>query len=208
MIPGTAPSGARSRHAHDEVQAMGSVSVFNAISLDGYFTGANNDMSWAHRHADDPEWQAFVSGNASGSDATLLFGRVTYDLMSSYWPTPAAKRDLPDVAERMNSARKIVVSRSVKRPSWQNTEVVSRDLVDTVRRMKADQTILIMGSGKIIAQLAEAGGVIDDYQVIVNPIVLGKGRTMFEGVTRPFELRLGEVRGFRNGKTSITYRPA
>lgn len=187
---------------------MGSVSVFNAISLDGYFTDADNDMSWAHRNADDPEWRAFVSGNASAGDAVLLFGRVTYDLMRSYWPTAAAKRDSPDVAERMNSGRKVVVSRSVKRPDWQNTEVISRDLVNAVRRMKAKETIVIMGSGKVIAQLAEAGDVIDDYQLIVNPIVLGKGRTMFDGVTRPFELKLGEVRSFKNGKISLIYRPA
>ena len=171
---------------------MGSVSVFNAISLDGYFTDAKGDMSWAHRHSDDPEWIEFTTSNASGSDAVLLFGRVTYDLMNAYWPTPAGKRDFPEVARTMNNARKVVVSRSMDKPTWQNTEVIKSDLVNAVRRMKTDRSILILGSGKIIAQLAEAGGVIDHYQLIVNPIVLGGGRTLFDGVTREFELKLGE----------------
>ncbi|MEO6981132.1 MAG: dihydrofolate reductase, partial [Mucilaginibacter sp.] len=68
---------------------MRKLTVFNHISLDGYFVSANGDMSWAHRGSDDPEYQAFVSGNASG-DSEMLFGRLTYDMMNSFWPTPVA----------------------------------------------------------------------------------------------------------------------
>ena len=74
--------------------------VFNNVTLDGYFADRNGDMSWAHRQ--DAEWNAFVGGNASGGGA-LLFGRVTYELMASFWPTPAAMERAPVVAEGMNN---------------------------------------------------------------------------------------------------------
>ncbi|HVO40670.1 MAG TPA: dihydrofolate reductase family protein, partial [Spirochaetia bacterium] len=79
---------------------MAKVVVFNMVTLDGYFCDPNGDMSWAHAH--DDEWLTFVEGNAKG-DAVLLFGRVTYQMMASYWPTPLAAKNDPLVAERMNS---------------------------------------------------------------------------------------------------------
>ena len=75
--------------------------VFNSITADGYFTDQNGDMSWAHR-ASDPEWDEFVAGNAQ-SGGELLFGRVTYEMMASFWPTPAAAKSFPEVAEGMKS---------------------------------------------------------------------------------------------------------
>jgi dihydrofolate reductase len=75
--------------------------VFNQVSLDGYFTDANSDMSWAHRDSQDPEWQSFVESNATGG-GELLFGRITYEMMASDWPTPLADENNPVVAERMN----------------------------------------------------------------------------------------------------------
>ena len=66
---------------------MRKVSVFNSVSMDGYYTDANNDMSWAHEGANDPELMEFTKGNAQGTNA-LVFGRVTYEMMVAYWPTP------------------------------------------------------------------------------------------------------------------------
>jgi len=80
--------------------------VFNHVSLDGYFVDANGDMSWAHKQ--DAEWNAFVEENASGG-GTLVFGRITYDLMASFWPTPMAMQMMPVVAERMNNLPKVVL---------------------------------------------------------------------------------------------------
>jgi len=84
--------------------------VFNSVTLDGYFTDKNSDMSWAHKN--DPEWNAFVADNAKGG-GTLLFGRITYELMASFWPTPAAMQMMPDVAKGMNSLPKVVFSRTL-----------------------------------------------------------------------------------------------
>lgn len=82
------------------------------VSLDGYFVNGNGDMSWAHKPSDDAEWNAFVAENASGG-GDLVFGRITYELMTNYWPTPLAAKNAPVVAERMNNLHKVVFSRTL-----------------------------------------------------------------------------------------------
>jgi len=96
--------------------------VFNQVTVDGYFTDAKGDMSWAHKN--DSEWNAFVDENASGG-GELLFGRITYELMVSHWPTPDAQKNDPVVAERMNNLPKVVFSRTLDKVSWNNTLRVS-----------------------------------------------------------------------------------
>lgn len=182
--------------------------VFNHITLDGYFVDVNNSMNWAKAGNDDPEYNAFVGENASG-DGTLLFGRVTYDLMIKYWPTPMAKQHNPVVAEGMNKMPKIVFSRTLDHASWNNTTVMKGDLVSEVRRMKqqSGNGMAILGSGSIVAQLAPAG-LIDEYQMVVNPIVLGRGRTMFDGVKEQLNLKLTRTRSFKSGKVYACYEAA
>jgi dihydrofolate reductase len=182
---------------------MTTLTVFNSVSLDGYFTDANGDLSWAHQ--DDPEWNEFVSGNATG-DGTLVFGRVTYEMMASFWPTPAAKQKYPAVAAGMERHSKVVFSKTLGDVSWNNTRLVKGDLPGEIRRMKqkAGSGIVILGSGTIVAQLTEKG-LIDRYQVVVIPVVLGKGRTMFEGVDRRVNLKLASERRFKNGNVLLNY---
>jgi dihydrofolate reductase len=177
--------------------------VFNQVSLDGYIADARGDMSWAHK--DDPEWNAFSAENAGG-DGVLLFGRVTYDLMVAFWPTPAALKNAPAVAEGMNRMQKVVFSRKMTQASWQNTTLVKRDLAGTVRKMKDEQGpgMVILGSGSIVSQLTQAG-LIDEYQMVVNPIVLGKGKTMFEGLKNKVPLKLTSTRAFGNGNVVLCY---
>lgn len=182
--------------------------VFNHISLDGYFVDSNNSMMWAKMAAHDPEWNAFVEGNASG-DGPLLFGRVTYNLMTQYWPTPMAKQNDPKIAERMNALPKIVFSRTLDKATWNNTRLVKGDLVEEVRKLKNESGdgMVILGSGSIVTQLSPTG-LIDEYQFIVNPVVLGKGRTMFEGVGDKLNLKLTNSRTFKNGNFYVSYAPA
>jgi dihydrofolate reductase len=179
--------------------------VYNSMSLDGYFTDADGDMSWAHKS--DPEWQAFVSENARGG-GQLLFGRVTYDLMASFWPTPLAAQSNPIVAERMNNLRKYVFSTTLDQASWNNTTLFKGDLATEVRKLKQapGPDIVIMGSGSVVAQLAEAG-LIDQYQIVLNPLVVGSGRTLFEGVKRKLPLKLAKSRAFGNGNVVLFYEP-
>jgi dihydrofolate reductase len=179
--------------------------VYNTVSLDGYFTDVNGDMSWAHKA--DPEWQAFVSENASGG-GELVFGRITYELMASFWPTPLAAQSNPIVAQRMNCLPKVVFSRTLDKVSWSNTRLINGDLAAEVRKLKRETgpDMVIMGSGSIVAQLAEAG-LIDEYQIVAGPIVLGEGRTLFEGVKTKLRLKLKNSRAFGNGNVVQFYEP-
>lgn len=187
---------------------MRRLTVFNHISLDGFFTDANGDMSWAHAGSEDPEFAAFTAENAKGG-GVLVFGRITYDLMAGFWPTPAAAEAMPVVAERMNSLEKIVFSRKLEGVTWSNTRLLKADPAAEMRRIKQEPglDLVVMGSGTIVAQLAQAG-LVDRYQFVVNPIVLGKGRTMFEGLDRRLNLVLSEARTFANGKVFLSHRPA
>jgi dihydrofolate reductase len=179
--------------------------VFNHVSIDGYFVDAQGGMSFAHRAANNDEWNAFVSDNARG-DAEFLFGRVTYEMMAGFWPTEMAVKNMPDVARKMNEGRKTVFSRSLERADWNNTTLVKGNLAEEVGRMKkADGPgIVIFGSGSIVSQLTDEG-LIDEYQLVINPIVLGAGRTMFAGLKAPRGLRLKSAREFSNGNLVVSY---
>jgi len=180
--------------------------AFTHVSLDGYFVDANGSMAWAKANQNDPEWNAFVAENARG-EATLLLGRVTYELMSSYWPTPSAEQQDPGLAARMNALPKAVFSRTLDRTAWKNTKLVKGDLPAAVRKMKGESRdgMVILGSGTIVSQLTREG-LIDEYQVVVNPIVLGSGRTVFDRVGK--NLTLTKTRTFGNGNVFLCYAPA
>jgi dihydrofolate reductase len=182
--------------------------VFNNVTLDGYFAGPKGDLSWAHAARPDPEWDAFVAGNASG-EGRLLFGRVTYELMAGYWPTPAAARNSPEIAEGMNRLEKFVFSRTLEKVSWSNTKLLKGGLIEEVRALKESPGpgITILGSGSLVAQLAPEG-LIDEYQIVVHPVVLGAGRTMFEGVPNKVALKRTSLRAFPNGNVLLSYEPA
>ncbi len=184
---------------------MRQLTVFNSISLDGCFTDANNDMSWAHQT--DPEWQAFTNGNAKG-ESEVIFGRVTYQMMAGWWPSPAALKAFPQVAKAMNEMPKVVFSRTLQSAEWSNSRLVKDDLVGEVRRMKADRGphLLLMGSGTIIAQLTQER-LIDEYQIVTQPVVLGAGRSMFEGVKDRLKLKRTKERSFANGCVVAWYEP-
>ena len=186
---------------------MRKLSSFTQVTLDGYFTGRNGDLSWAHEGHQDAEWNAFVAENASGN-GPLLFGRVTYELMVSYWPTPAARENDPVVAEGMNSLPKVVFSRTLDKASWSNTRLVKGDLATEVRRLKHEpgEGMVILGSGSIVSQLAQAG-LIDEYQIVVKPVALGEGRTMFEGIQQKLNLKRTKARTFTNGNVLLSYEP-
>ncbi len=182
--------------------------VFNSVSLDGYFTDMNGDMSWAHNAIKDAEWDSFIANNAKGG-GTLLFGRKTYDLMVSYWPTPMAMKNDPAVAKGMNNLPKVVFSRTMDKATWNNTKLVKSDLLAEIRKMKKEpgQDVVILGSGSIVSQLAPEG-LIDEYQLVVIPIVLGDGRTLFDGVKKKLPLKLTKSRAFANGNVLLHYQPA
>lgn len=183
---------------------MKKLRVFESISVDGYFTDASGDISWAHAGDEDPEFADWIGGNAS-SGGELLFGRKTYQMMEAYWPTPLAAQQMPSVAKGMNAAKKFVASRTIQ-PTWNNTHLLQGDLVEAVRTLKAGAGpgITLLGSGKVAAQLGEAG-LVDEYQFVIIPVALGGGRTVF---TKRCKLRLIDHRAFRCGNVVVTYAAA
>jgi dihydrofolate reductase len=184
---------------------MRRLSVFNLTTLDGYFAGKDGDISW---HNVDVEFQEYAQRN-SNSGNTLLFGRVTYELMAGYWPSPDALNNDPVVAQGMNGSTKIVFSRTLDRADWANTRLVKDDMLGEVRKLKQQngKDLTILGSGTIVAQLAQAG-LIDEYQIMLNPVVLGKGKTMFESIIDKITLKLIKTRSFGNGNVLLHYEPA
>lgn len=181
--------------------------VFNQISLDGYFVDMNSDMSWAHNANKDEAWKAFVEANAS-SGGLLVFGRMTYELMSGYWPTALAVQNDPIVVERMNNLPKVVFSRTLQEALWNNTKLVKDDIAGEIRKRKNEpgNDIVILGSGSIVSQLTDER-LIDEYQFVMIPVVLGEGKTMFDGIKARFSLALTNTRTFDNGNVLLCYQP-
>jgi len=183
---------------------MAKLSMFVFTSLDGYYKGPNEDISW-HRHG--PEENQFAAESMSGH-STLLFGRKTYAMMAGYWPTPAAKTNDPIVASGMNHARKIVFSRTLQGTTWDNTQLIKDDLIQTIKNLKAteENDMTILGSGTIVAQLAEAG-LIDYYSIMIDPVILGNGSSLFAGMNHFQNLQLVATRNFSSGCVLLNYVP-
>jgi dihydrofolate reductase len=188
---------------------MRKLSVFNFVTLNGYFKGPNEDISW-HRHGGE---EAEYSEQALQADNILLLGRKTYEMMVAFWPTPMAKESFPKVAEGMNRAEKIVYSRTLKKVEWNNTRLVKENIVEEIRKMKQTpgKDMTILGSGSIVTQLAEQG-LIDEYQIMVDPIIIGEGTPIFsasggKGIKHKRELKLTKTRTFKSGVVLLYYQP-
>jgi len=180
--------------------------IFNQTSLDGFIADAHSDMSWAHKQ--DREWNDWVSNNASGG-GELVFGRVTYQQMASFWPSPMALESMPVVAERMNNLPKVVFSRTLTEVQWNNTRLIQSDIAAAVRKLKSEpgQDMVLMGSASIVGQLAKED-LIDAYQLVINPIILGVGKSMFAGLNKHLHLKLTNTRTFKNGNLVVSYERA
>jgi dihydrofolate reductase len=183
---------------------MRKLAVFNFMTLNGYFQGPTGDISW-HRHGQE-ESEYAAEGLKSGS--TLLFGRVTYEQMASFWPTPDAIKNAKVVAEGMNKADKIVFSRTLKKAEWNNTRLVKDNMVEEIKRLKQmpGKDLTVLGSGSILTQLAEAG-LIDEYQLMIDPILLGDGTPIFKNLRHKLDLKLTATRTFNSGVVLLNYRP-
>lgn len=173
------------------------------VTVDGYFAGPDGNIDW---HTVDEEFNEFAIKQTS-EFGTLMFGRTTYDLMKSYWPTEGALKDDPTVAKLMNETPKIVFSKSIKNATWQNTVVI--DEIDTaaIKKLKEEEgkDMAIFGSGQIVQQFANLD-LIDEYRLMVSPVVLGEGKLLFKGVKKT-DLKLVNSRTFGNGNILLYYQP-
>ncbi len=183
---------------------MRKVVLFNLVTLDGFFAGPGGEIDW---HNVDEEFNEFAIDQLN-SMGGLLFGRVTYQLMASYWPTPDAVADDPMVADKMNSLPKLVFSRTLESADWNNTRLVRGDAADEVAKLRQQpgKDLFIFGSADLASTLARSG-LIDEYRLIVNPVVLGRGMPMFKGIDDRLDLKLLRTKTFRNGNVLLYYEP-
>lgn len=182
---------------------MGKLSAFQFITLNGYLADASGDIGW-HKHGAE---EAQYSAESLKSGNTLLFGRVTFEQMASYWPTPIAVAQYPFVAEGMNKAEKIVVSRTLERTTWNNTRLVKDNFIAEVQSLKqGSKDITLLGSGSVLTQLAEHN-LIDEYQIMLNPVALDEGKALFKDMRRKLDLQLIDSRIFKSGVVLLTYQP-
>jgi dihydrofolate reductase len=186
---------------------MGMITSFTHVSVDGYFAGPNGEIDWL-KPGDEADRE--FSEKASAGPGTLVFGRTTYEMMRSYWPTPEAIGGHPVTAGRMNKGPKVVFSKTMKPvddgPVWKNVRVLRQIAPEEILAFSEESGgMVILGSGTIVRQFANLG-LIDEFQLMVNPIVLGEGKYLFRDVHR-MNLHLIESRVLTNGKVFLRYRP-
>lgn len=173
--------------------------MWNMISLDGYYEGPGRDISW-HMNSWGEELEAFSI--EQGEDAgTLLFGRVTYELMADHWPSAEGA-----IADFMNALPKVVASKTLKNADWNNSRVIADDIPGEVAKLKREpgKNIYLFGSGKLAPTLAEHD-LIDEIRVGVNPLVLGDGSSLFAGWPKNMNLHLIECRPLKSGVVILKY---
>ena len=177
--------------------------VFNMVTLDGYFEGPNRDISW---HTVDEEFNEFAIQQLDKT-GLLMFGRVTYELMAGYWPTSAAVKDDPIVAEKMNSIHKIVFSKTLGSASWNNTSLIKENVQHEIVNLKqqTEKEIGILGSSSLAASLMSTR-LIDEYRFMISPVILGKGKTVYSGALESLHMKLLTSRTFRGGNVLLSYQ--
>jgi len=177
---------------------------FIVTTLDGFYEGLNQEFDWPNV---DDEFNAFAVAQLDAAD-TLVFGRVTYEFMSAYWPSPDAQKDDPAVASRMNGMPKVVISTTLDTPTWSGSRVVKGDLAEGMGALKAEpgRDLLVLGSPSLTTSLAQVG-LLDELRIMVNPVILGQGKSLFNRADRRVGLNLLAVRRFTSGNVLLTYAP-
>lgn len=184
---------------------MRKVIMFNNISLEGFFESPDHRIDWVNT---DSEFEKFTAENAQSEDVDgFILGRRTYDMMSSFWPTEFALQSNPVVARRMNEMPKYVFSRTLNTVDWSNCELVKGDAVQELNRIKQmpGKDLVIFGSGNLSSTFINHG-LIDEFQLVLNPILLANGTPLFKGITSAVRLNLHQARTFGNGNVLLTYK--
>jgi dihydrofolate reductase len=174
--------------------------MWNMITLDGFFEGPSHDIGW---FVFDDELESYIHETQVSAD-TLLFGRVTYELMAGYWPTAEGR-----IADFMNSARKVVVSRTLDKAEWTNTTLLQENVPQEVARLKEQpgNDIFVFGSANLSSTLM-SHGLFDEYRIAVNPLVLGRGTPLFQNGIDKLNLKRLETRPLNSGVVVLHYAPA
>jgi dihydrofolate reductase len=184
---------------------MRRVILQNMVSLDGYFEGPSREIDW---HVVESEFNAYAAKFLDTLDA-LLFGRVTYQLMASYWPSADAIADDPIIARRMNLLPKVVFSRTLEKVEWENSRLVKGDAAAEVARLKSQpgRDLAIFGSSDLAVTLAEHR-LIDEFRIMISPVILGSGKALLKGIMARLKLKHLQTRTFGSGVVVLSYEAA
>jgi dihydrofolate reductase len=177
---------------------------FMVMTLDGYTEGPNQEFDWPNV---DDEFDRFSLSQLNDVDV-LLFGKNTYVMMANYWPSPDARREDPVTADAMNDAEKIVFSSSLSDADWAKTRLVTTDAAAAVRELKEQpgNDLALFGSATLTVSLLEQG-LVDELRVMVNPILLGDGVSLFSALNGRVPLKLLRTTTFSSGNVLLTYQP-
>ena len=176
------------------------------VSLDGFVAGPNGEMDWIKV---DEEIFDHVGRRISTGDAAL-YGRVTFEMMESYWPTagdkPGADKHDVEHSKWYKAAHKIVLSKTLDESSLNNTSIISNNISEKINAIKQQpgEDILLFGSPTATHSLIERD-LIDGYWLFVNPVILGRGIRLFAGVKDKTKLRLLSTKQFASGVTELNY---
>jgi dihydrofolate reductase len=183
---------------------MRKVIVFNRVSIDGFFTGPNGEIDW---FIHDPEVDK--AAHAMMNPDTVLFGRTTYQMFEGYWPAVGKDSNAPKEAralsDELNQMAKVVFSTTLKAVPWENSRLVKGDVPGAVRRLKQGDgpDMVIFGSGTIVEQLSREG-LIDEFMLVVTPVILGAGRSLFGSLDR-INLKLLDTKLFPSQNVLLHY---
>jgi dihydrofolate reductase len=186
------------------------VSIF--LTLDGCFEGPNKELDW---HVWDDEMEEYMSDFLNKVDAILL-GRVAYQLLADYWPTAIPKLTMPRnsgeehpfIIERMNSLPKIVLSKTLDKVEWKNSTLIKENIKEEILKLKQrpGKDLVLFGGANIAFSLQQLG-LIDEYRIILNPVILSGGNLFFKGIRDRLSLKLLNLRTFSCGNVLLYYRP-
>jgi len=181
---------------------MSKLVMWNVISLDGFFQGTKDwDLGW-HQLILDEEFERFAIEQLLSADR-LLFGRVTFEGMAAYWPTATG-----ETAELMNRLPKFVFTHTLAGPQWANTTVVKNNAAAEVEKLKrvGDGNSFVFGSANLSETLM-AEGLFDEYRLLVAPVILGNGKTLFGRGLPQQRLKLLDARHLESGGAILRYEP-
>ena len=184
---------------------MSDITVTMWTTIDGYVAGPDGEIDWI---LGDEQLAAYELAAVAGRD-TLLLGRSTYEDFAGYWPVAAASSEdgfERDHGRNMTAMRKVVVSSKLTDPAWTGTEVFSS--LDDVPRLKQESAkgILMYGSLSLVRQLSDLS-LIDEYHLLVHPLALGGGTSLFAGLSTRLVLTLVDQQRWDSGVSLLTYRP-
>ena len=183
---------------------MRKIIVSNMVTLDGYIEGPNRELDW---HVLNDEFLKYAEDMLNAADV-LLFGRVTYEMMAAYWTLPESIKNDAVIAGKMNSLPKIVFSKTLDKVEWENTSLIKENIKGEMLKLKGQpgKDIVILGSASIVSAFTQMG-IIDEYRILINPVILGAGNLQFRGNINKTLLRLTDLKKLNSGVVILYYQP-